>query len=296
MVSDRPGGRPPDRPLTRRTVCKVLGAAALAWPATGEAVAQESFPPAGATDWGRPTTLGDGVVATFVTRDGGGGPEYVGVWFTADALTGLPTGPEDHYETPLALPPATTEARTPFEWVGVDWNPEGHAPADVYDVPHFDFHFYLQARDRVLEAIPPGECDRDDDGTPDVEVSCDVYERAIEPVPDTQRPPGFVSTGDVVPHMGNHLVDEGAAEFEGEPFTHTMVWGSFGGRITFAEPMVARDYLASLESTATAPTSLPNTAPEAGYYPSQYAVRYLPDQDAYAVTLERFERLPATTS
>jgi hypothetical protein len=33
---------------------------------------------------------------------------------------------------------------------------------------------------------------------------------------------------------------------------------------------------------------MPEAMPEPGYYPSQYCIRYMSDQDAFAVTLESF--------
>jgi hypothetical protein len=39
---------------------------------------------------------------------------------------------------------------------------------------------------------------------------------------------------------------------------------------------------------------MPERFPEAGRYPTEYAVRYHSDDDAYTVTLERFEPFEAS--
>ena len=43
----------------------------------------------------------------------------------------------------------------PFEYVLFNWNTFGHAPSDVYDTPHFDFHFFIEDFD--LTTIRPGK-------------------------------------------------------------------------------------------------------------------------------------------
>ena len=38
----------------------------------------------------------------------------------------------------------------------VDWNPEGHEPPGIYDLPHFDVHFYIIPNEDRL-AIGPND-------------------------------------------------------------------------------------------------------------------------------------------
>ena len=52
--------------------------------------------------------------------------------------------------TPLDLP---AKNPTQYKFVQFDWNPAGHEPAGVYDLPHFDFHFYTVSR-RSAELDP----------------------------------------------------------------------------------------------------------------------------------------------
>ncbi len=46
----------------------------------------------------------------------------------------------DHVALFLTLPPEA--AGTGFRVLQFDWNPHGHEPLGIYDLPHFDFHFY----------------------------------------------------------------------------------------------------------------------------------------------------------
>ena len=280
----------------RRTALRTVGSGlfALGLGLGGTASAQERFPPTDRTHWGRPKQLGNGTIATFFTEGRSGAPRYLGIWFTADALDGLPEGPSHGLSTELPLP---ADARaTNFEWASADWNPHGHVPADVYDVPHFDFHFYTMGREAVRERIPPGACDENGDGTPEHGVPCEVQERGTEPLPDAQLPAGYVSTEDTVPLMGNHWVDSKASEFRGEPFTHTWIYGSFDGRITFVEPMITVQFLENLRGRVVVDVKTPERFPTRGFYPTQYVIRRLRRQDAYAVVLRRFRQFEGMQS
>jgi hypothetical protein len=164
----------------------------------------------------------------------------------------------------------------------------------VYDVPHFDFHFYLMDRRSVEREIRPGECDVDEDGTPEAEVPCDVLERGTEPLPPAQQPPGYAPTDEIVPYMGNHWVNQQAPEFQGEAFTHTMIYGSFDGQLTFLEPMVTVEYLENLRGREIVDVATPDAFPREGLYPTQYVVRHLRNRDAYVVFLRRFRLFDGT--
>lgn len=278
----------------RRTVLKTMGTGLFATGLGATASAQERFPPSERTHWGRPKRLGNGLISTFLTRSRSNTPRFLGYWFTEDALDGLPEERE-HGEQDLTVPlPVAATAAVNVEWATVGWNPHGHAPEDVYDVPHFDFHLYLMEQEEVERAIPPGQCDTDDDGTADFGVSCDVYDRGTEPLPPVQRPPGYISTDDVVPYMGNHWVKQDAPEFQGERFTHTWIYGSFDGRLNFVEPMITRDFLSNLRGREITDIATPDAFPEPGFYPTQYVVRHLQRQGAYAVFLRRFREFPGT--
>jgi len=54
---------------------------------------------------------------------------------------------------------------TQFEWLGLNWMPRGHGPPEVYGVPHFDIHYYLNPQNEIngIKGVnfPPGESDDD---------------------------------------------------------------------------------------------------------------------------------------
>lgn len=286
-----------------------------ALPAGAQGTAGKPFPPEENTDWGEPVALGNGEVKTFVTTDGSGKPELVGLYLTASALTDLPTGMGDGkwdvldaegkvvfpccgYEFKLEFPESISA--TPIKYLILNWNPMGHTPAHVYDVPHFDVHYYLIS-DEERSAIAPATGDTmcmvpNPPGSPEgehpVSVDCDTFETAMMPLPEGQMPTGYVSVGAVEPAMGNHLLDPTAPELNGENFTYTWIYGAYDGKLTFLEPMIANSFLEEKNPEVCASFPLPEEMAEPGYYPSSYCIRYMEDEageGVYAVTLEAFQ-------
>lgn len=112
----------------------------------------------------------------------------------------------------------------PFRLVEIDWNPKGHAPKGIYDVPHFDAHFYVidKAERDAIAFAPPGKVAKPDAGV----------------VPD-----GYMSDGTVIPQMGMHFISANTPEFHGKPFTATQIWGYNNGHLAFVEAMFTRKFL-----------------------------------------------------
>jgi hypothetical protein len=127
--------------------------------------------------YGESAQRGNGVLWAY-SQSEGGVPRAIGLVFDASTLDRLPYDPpnegrwcydrdgdgtEDRmtkcsggYENALHL--SDTFRRTvhsPFTYVLVNWNPPGHVPPGVYDLPHFDVHFYVNDNSERL-AIRPG--------------------------------------------------------------------------------------------------------------------------------------------
>jgi len=87
-----------------------------------------------------------------------------------------------------------------FTFMGFHFNPQGHPPPGIYDVPHFDFHFYMMeesdveeietgpATYSILDARIPEDCvrlpvlDTDNDGEPDTPlVEEEMGENLVDP-------------------------------------------------------------------------------------------------------------------
>lgn len=224
------------------------------------------------TSYGRPVVFGGGTITTYATVDKNGVPVALGVEIPAQALTNLP-----HMMSGLILQFPNEAAGTPFLYLALDWNPQGHEPAGVYTKPHFDFHFYLQSVEET-NAIAAGPCQG---------LDCAVYQRAMKDVPAQYLPANYRNVGAVVPRMGNHLIDPSSGEFNNQPFTRTFLYGTYDGKITFFEPMLSLEYLQS-QPDEYLDLKLPAAYAQTGYYPTRYSVRYDTTRKVYRIALERF--------
>lgn len=191
-------------------------------------------------------------------------------------------------------PADAIETWSPIQYATLDWNPQGHA-GPGYDVPHFDFHAYLVPQSEV-ESITAGPC---------AAVSPDSFYQANLPImrscfPSTDG--SYQNLGAVEPNMGNHLISTVSPEFAAmaqgqnasESFTHTFIYGVYGGEITFLEPMITQTYLESTESRGEMCwpiPGVPENLPEEGWLPTEYCI--LPGADgAVKVELRSFKTRP----
>jgi len=236
--------------------------------------------------YGTPITLGEGKVRAYVVLDAKEKqrPLELGIAIDARAMEGaLPT--PDMLMIPVQLP---AQAPAPYRFVLFDWNPLGHPPAGVNDVPHFDFHFYVVPQADV-EAVT-----RDD---PEFAAKADDLPAGafLPPLYAVGKPPGATPSVVAVPGMGVHWQDLLSPEYQRvlgrpeayQPFTKTYVYVSWDGRITALEPMITREYLLR-RITETVPVRQPAKYVEAGWYPSAYRIEYDDRAREYRVALVDF--------
>lgn len=105
---------------------------------------------------------------------------------------------EGMHHDPFILDLPSTSDAFPFNFVMLNWNPHGHPPAGIYDLPHFDLHFYMMPESEAL-AIP---------GLPPTEM---------DPEPPLAKyiPENYVMIPGRVPGMGCHWEDTTAPEYNG---------------------------------------------------------------------------------
>ncbi|WP_247237814.1 DUF5602 domain-containing protein [Telluribacter sp. SYSU D00476] len=220
------------------------------------------------TYYGSEVSVGNGTARTFLKVDNAGNPVSVGVKLTEAALQNLPDGHNhrvQHTEAPsFPLPLPQQKLRTPFDHVTLDWNPVGHPPENVYDKPHFDIHFYMMSEQERM-AIGPED-------------------PKIEELPEARyMPETYVPIPGGVPQMGKHWVDPASMQ---QPFTHTFLYGTYNGRVTFYEPMVTLSHLQS-KTKSVSPIAQPRAFHKTGlYYPSTYRIEYSEQEKAYFIILD----------
>ena len=312
----------PKQGMSRRQLLRVTAAGTLAAaggvagaaPRDGVGAAPkddtgERFPPSGITTYGDTATLGDGEIRPFTSATPSGVPKYHGVEFDREVLTEpLPSAAElaadrtsadptydDKYASTggaltvhrreslqffLPLPDAD---ETPFTFLGLNWNPNGHpGGGGAWGVPHFDVHFHMLGTETV-DAIE-GPAYAPYDGIP------------AERIPDgyTRSPPKAAAQR-YITDMGEHLAPKDAPELPGDPeaFTNTLIQGFVGvdgePELAFVEPMLTREYLRGVEDTERFEVPQPSVYPHDGQHPTAYSVRADPAGDTVTVALQAFK-------
>jgi hypothetical protein len=220
---------------------------------------------------GETKPLGKGQVRSWMSLDKDGNPTAIGLTFTEEALKTVPQEPPpgaEGTEVSLALP--AQAAATAFKHIGLNWNPRGHEPEKIYDLPHFDFHFYMITEEERGQITAKGD-----------DLLRSKREPAAEFVPE-----GYVhAPNSEFARMGSHWVNPLSKELQGQVFTTTFIYGSYDGRLVFAEPMISKSFLET-KTNVTELIKLPAKYARNAYYPTKYSVRYDPVTKEYTVALE----------
>jgi hypothetical protein len=210
-------------------------------------------------------TFGNGTAQAFVTLNPAGIPTALGVLLSESVLTSLPA---TMTEVILALPDAG--AATPFNFVRVTFGPAGHPPPGIYDKPHFDFHFFLITEQEVA-AVGPSDPD--------------FQQKGAQAPPPEHTPPDYVPDPMAIPGHGTHWSDPTSPEFNGQPFTATLIYGFYEGRAIHLEPMVTSAFLLT-QPDFTQAIKLPASFAEPGLYPTSYSVSFDSAAAEYVISLE----------
>ncbi|URD53416.1 DUF5602 domain-containing protein [Chroococcidiopsis sp. CCNUC1] len=216
--------------------------------------------------YSKPEQLGNGVIRSFITLDAKKNPSTIGVTFTKEALSNLPATPRE-YE--LSLPPEASASA--FRYVVITWNLQGHQPLDVYNPPHFDFHFYSLGAEERKKITANGD------------DLIKVYKAPLKKSLPTDYIPEPTNPA---PGEGRHWVDSKSSEFRGLPFTKTFIYGTYNGEIVFGEPMLTKSWLET-QPNFTEAIKLPEAYSKSAYYPTSYSVKYDRTQQVYTVSLDR---------
>lgn len=191
---------------------------------------------------------------SWLKTDADGKPQQLGIALDAAAMNSVPnTGEHGHgHENHLAIPLHTKAIEsTPYKFIMLNWNPDGHEPEQIYGLPHFDFHFYMNPVEEVMTMV-------------------DMQKMDIVPAAD-YFPPTYFTTPGGVPTMGKHWIDATSPELAGQVFTETFLFGSYNGQVTFYEPMITWNFL---NTTTSYERNIPQPAKfqKSGYYPTKMRI------------------------
>ncbi len=210
---------------------------------------------------GPQVALGYGKVRSWISVDSNGLPSEIGIEITPEAFKNLVMDnskslPPDHETIVVPLQLKATQL-TPFDHIGLNWNPRGHQPDGVFDVPHFDIHFYMISIEEQM-AIP--------EWSPETDAAFNLYPPMGYMPADYRTPPGPATAE---PQMGKHWLPVNLGAYL--PFSKIMVYGSYNGQLIFVEPMITLDYLLS-NTDFSMNYSQPEHFAKAGNYPTKYNI------------------------
>lgn len=205
--------------------------------------------------------VGNGHARSFITINHTGVPQEIGVIFTDEALSGLPS-----VNTPYVLELHNKALKsTPFEHIALGWSANGHPLPNSFIGPHFDVRFFMMSLEERL-AIP----------SPPSPGFTNLPPAGYMPANYFPDAPG--------PQLGMHWTDK--SFINGVPVNHTLILGSFDGAFTFVSPIVVRTDLVSGQSFSI-PYANPQSFAEHGYYPTRYNI-YQDEKQMHYVTLSHF--------
>ena len=224
---------------------------------------------------GESAELFGGTLSTYEVRNpDAADPHRIG--FTLPMKTVIEAAGEDDDESIVIDFPEEDGFRTFSNHMYIHYMAEGHAPEGVYNVPHFDFHFYRISSD-----------DRDEIDCPETAV------------PAGRLPKGYIipglgeaPDGTCEPDMGVHAIPADAPELNGGAFERTMVFVYHEGRIVAIEPMITRESLAKGESFTMSIPAPTQDEPET-LWPAQMEVSFDSLRQEYSFTLTNFRQLEA---
>jgi hypothetical protein len=207
----------------------------------------------------------DGKAWTWIELDQDGNPMRAAITINADALSSVGSGDGHHLDANNTVLEFHHKAGIiNFKHAWLNWNPSGHPPPGIYNLPHFDFHFYTVTSQERETYVDTAKLNAD---------------------PATGYIPVNHLGVDPIPAMGKHFVDITSPEFNGQPFTQTFVYGSYNSKVIFFEPMITLDFLKNTTSFER-PIPQPARFQKTGYYPTKMRVEN--SNGAASVILEGF--------
>lgn len=226
------------------------------------------------TFYGPAVQFGDGHVRSWVNITHDDIPLAIGIEFTQGVLQQNHdhdgNGNEHGHEALLHLH-QKAKALTPFDHLTMGFMASGHPPPGIYSVPHFDFHFYkMSFADRL--AIP-------------------AYPQAMSAFnnnpPQGYLPPAYVKAPAGEAQMGTHWMDVLSPEFNGQPFTHTFVYGSYDGKVNFLEPMATLAFLSAGTTVHKVIRQPQLFDPTNTYYPTRYNIWKNDDKNRHYIAMDQ---------
>jgi hypothetical protein len=203
---------------------------------------------------GAEVTMGNGKANSYLKISGQGTPMELGMEFTATALTGLSQNPADFANLTFVLPvDQKVLDLTPFDHLALTWAPAGHPPTGRFDVPHFDFYFYIMTA-AEQNAIAPY--------SPATAASFENF-----PAADF-LPSSYNALAGGIPRFGKSWVDASMPL----PLTHSLVYGSYNGKVVLQVAMGTKTLVESGATINAAYAQSQKFEKTGKWYPTRYNI------------------------
>ena len=223
---------------------------------------------------GEPVAFQHGTAFTWYEVDKTNKPLRIAIAIDDAAMANLDRGQGNTHSNSVSLPMPAQANSSIFTHGLLNWNPMGHPLQGVYDLPHFDFHFFTISDSARLATPTYAQAPNKWNNYPSADY----------------LPLNYVPVAQGVPHMNGHWVDTTSPEFNGQEFTQSYIYGSYDGKVTYQEPMVLETFFrANSGFTRTIPQ--PAKVEKTGWYPTKMRIEKA--NGSTSVILEDFIRRPA---
>ena len=224
------------------------------------------------TFYGPAVQFGEGHVRSWVNISHDDIPLAIGIEFTNGVLQQEHGHDLDDHGHEILLPlHQKAKTLTPFDHLTMGFMAAGHPPPGIYSVPHFDFHFYKMSLEERM-AIP----------------SFQASPAGFNNNPPAGfLPPAYVKAPAGEAQMGAHWIDVLSPEFNGQPFTHTFVYGSYDGKVNFLEPMATLAFVSGGTTVHKIIRQPQLFDPSNTYYPTRYNIWKDESNDRHYVAMDQ---------
>jgi hypothetical protein len=225
-----------------------------------------------ATYFGQSLPFSGDSIRSWIKTDVNGNPSSIGVTFKQSAFVSLESQSDTMFVMSLPFlalgPDAFGILAPPFDHIEVDWSKNGDPKPSVYDVAHFDVHFFVVS-EGAQNAVMAGS-------------------DSLTTGMDTKYlPSGYMLDMNAEAMMGVHAMDTTGKEFHNQPFDHTLMYGFYQGNLYFMEPMVAKTYLDS-KTNFSADIRQPQAFKKSGWYPTKYNIGFDGTSNTYTISIDNF--------
>ncbi len=219
------------------------------------------------TYYGESMPFGGDSVRSWYKTDLNGALSSIGISFKQSAFAILETQPDSMFMMMLPMG-LNTSTSWGIDHIEVDWSSMGDAAPSVYNIPHFDVHFFA-----VDTATQMGIAGGKDLQTANMSA--------------TFLPPDYILDTFSEEGMGVHAFDTTGKEFHGLPFDHSFIFGYSQAKMYFIEPTVSKAYL-DTKTNFSADIKQPQAFKFHGAYPTKYYIRYDSNTNEYQISIDNF--------